>query len=102
MSAKKIKVIVLQGLKHEGGYPPLGSEVSLDAAEAKRLLALGVVDLPRQSAPEKTDPDAELIERIEAAATRAELEALMPETAPSKTVKAAFATRWDALGDSQS
>ena len=45
--AKKIKVIVAQGLKIGGAYPPVGSALDIDEKEARRLLDLGAVALPQ-------------------------------------------------------
>lgn len=44
--AKKIEVIVKQGLKHEGQYQEIGATIKLDAKEAQRLIELGVVEVP--------------------------------------------------------
>lgn len=44
--AKKINVIVAQGVKHQGKYPAIGTQVDMDEKEAKRLLELGAVTLP--------------------------------------------------------
>lgn len=90
----KVKVVVEQGVKVGGAYPPVGSPIELEKNEAERLLALGAASLPRppsepveeaeQPGPE-APAEAELIAAIEAAATEDELAALVAgdETRPA-------------------
>lgn len=89
--ARKIKVIVEQGVKIDGKYPAIGSEIDIEGNEAKRLLGLGAVCLPRPKLEEaqqadkggkggknKRNADIEaLIEQIQAASSQDELEELV-------------------------
>lgn len=120
--AKKIKVIVAQGIKVGGKYPEIGREIDLDDAEAKRLLALGAVELPKVKVEEETGAksgqqgkdggksagkgskggeskvdDAALLEKVNAAQTLEELKALLPEQEPSEAVAEAIQKRWTEL-----
>lgn len=118
MAEKKIKVITVQGLKFEGKYQALGTELAIGEREAVRLITLGVVELPKAklesevlapTAPNgkgkgkvetpANDPaaaDAVLLELITAAGDLDALKALMPDTdiEPSDVVAAAFEKRW--------
>lgn len=112
--AKKIKVIVAQGLKIGGAYPPVGSALDIDEKEARRLLDLGAVTLPQAKleavpasapapagngggkkipAPAAGD-EAALIAQIQGAASLDALKALLTDEAPSEAVAAAAEARW--------
>lgn len=110
--AKKIKVIVAQGLKIGGAYPPVGSALDIDEKEARRLLDLGAVALPQAKleavpasapagngggkkipAPAAGD-EAALIAQIQGAASLDALKALLTDEAPSEAVAAAAEARW--------
>lgn len=122
--AKKIKVVIAQGVKIDGKYPPLGAEIDIDEKEARRLLELGAVSLPRpkiEAAEDKPSPaasaggkgnpnkkptaaelaaaeaDAALIAQIEAAETLEALQALLTAEKPSDAVAAAAEKRWAEL-----
>lgn len=102
--AKKVDVIVKQGLKHQGRYPEIGSQITLDAAEAKRLLGLGVVELPAadvEDAADKQTSAKELIAAIKAAQSLEELSALVPEDESRKSVVEAATARWQELEEQQ-
>jgi hypothetical protein len=47
MASKTLKVVVRKSLKLNKGYPSIGAEVSLEENEARRLLDLKVVELPK-------------------------------------------------------
>jgi hypothetical protein len=92
--AKKIKVIIKQGLKIGGIYPALESEVEIEGTEAKRLLELGAVALPvakieaaeppakpkeGKKAAAEGEGEAELVAQILATKSEEELIALVPD-----------------------
>jgi hypothetical protein len=113
--AKKIKVIVAQGVKHLGKYPPIGHQIELDESEAKRLLESGAVTLAVAGAvnteappppppaknnkggkatdvpppPPPSTEEADLINRIAEAETTEALLAIIPQEKPSDAVIAA-------------
>ncbi len=101
--AKKIEIITLQGVKHEGKYQPVGVAIKVDKAEAERLIALGAADLPKpkieeKEAPPKPPTSAELIEKIKAAQTMDELLSLgIGDDETRQTVREAFAARYAEL-----
>ncbi len=105
MAKKKTEVVVKQGVKFEGKYPPLGCVIKIEAEEARRLIELGAVELPRQEIveeetgdkkPGKKDGDKALIAKIFAAKTVEELEQLAPEN-PSEAVVEAASRRAEEL-----
>ena len=107
MAKKKIEVVTVQSVKHEGKYPPVGTKIKVDEEEASRLISLGAVELPRPemnetaaSKPSGTGAsggavspsDADLIEKIKSVTSLAELEALNIEN-PSDAVLASAAEK---------
>jgi hypothetical protein len=107
MAKKKIEVIVKQGVKFQGKYPPLGCVIKIEAEEARRLIELGAVELPRQEIIEedpagkksgKQDAARVLIAKIKAAQSVEELEQLAPEN-PSEAVVEAASQRAEELGN---
>jgi hypothetical protein len=117
MAEKKIKVVTVQGLKFEGKYQALGTELSIGEKEARRLIDLGAVTLPpakietegvappvpagkgKKGTEAPVDPagaDAVLLKQIAETTNLEELKALMPDTdvEPSNEVAAAFEARW--------
>lgn len=99
VAEKKIEVEVKQGLKFEKKYPAIGSKIKVEQAEAERLLAIGAVALPvvaiKKESSEKlsdVDPDAEIIAKVDSAASLEDLEAMGIEN-PSEAVLAAAKKR---------
>lgn len=101
--ARKTKIIIEQGVKIGGKYPAIGTEVSIDAEEANRLISLGAASLPRVKADEGSKPTAkeQLLDKIEKAQSQKELEALVKGHEKDDDIVAAASARLEVILDSE-